>query len=70
MSSIEGSSSEIVDDHTPLRKYVTEVKKNWMGGGNWHWNCSYYLKTFNGSYSRVKAHLMPISEQDKNMCKG
>jgi len=48
MTSIEGSSNGIVDDHTPLWKYATKVKK-------------YCLEILNESNSRVKAHLMRIS---------
>ena len=68
MTSREGSSSEIVDNHTPLWKYVTKLEKIGRGGENWRWKYSYYLKTFNGSYSRVKAHLMQT--KNKNVGNG
>jgi len=34
MISMEGSSSEIVEDHTPLWKYVTKLEKTERGGQN------------------------------------
>ena len=53
-------SSETVG--TPLWKYVTKLEKVSVGGGNVAFRCNYCEKTFKGSYSRVKAHLLKLSK--------
>jgi len=57
MTSIEGFLSGPMDDHTPLWKFVTKLKKlkgeEEIGSGN----VVIAFESFNGSYSRVKAHL-------------
>ena len=68
MTSMEGFSSLIQDDHTSLWKYVTEVEKVGRGGENWRRKCSYCGSTFSSSYSRVKDHLMQISGVGIKMC--
>ncbi|XP_075640296.1 putative transcriptional regulator tpeD [Castanea sativa] len=45
----------------PLWKYVTKLEKAAAGGGNVTFKCDYCEKTFKGSYSRVKAHLLKLS---------
>ncbi|XP_075659254.1 uncharacterized protein LOC142629158 [Castanea sativa] len=45
----------------PLWKYVTKLEKAAAGGGNVTFKCNYCEKTFKGSYSRVKAHLLKLS---------
>ena len=45
----------------PLWKYVTKLEKASVGGGNVAFRCNYCGKTFKGSYSRVKAHLLKLS---------
>ena len=52
-------SSETVG--APLWKYVTKLEKASVGGGNVAFRCNYCEKTFKGSYSRVKAHLLKLS---------
>ncbi|KAM3682215.1 hypothetical protein ACJW30_12G056500 [Castanea mollissima] len=51
-------SSEAV---APLWKYVTKLEKAVAGGENVTFKCNYCEKTFKGSYSRVKAHLLKLS---------
>ena len=53
----EKSTEEVV----PLWKYVTKLEKASVGGGNVAFKCNYCEKTFKGSYSRVKAHLLKLS---------
>ena len=53
-------SSETVG--APLWKYVTKLEKASVGGGNVAFRCNYCEKTFKGSYSRVKAHLLKLSK--------
>ena len=52
----EKSTEEVV----PLWKYVTKLEKASVGGGNVAFKCNYCEKTFKGSYSRVKAHLLKL----------
>ena len=51
-------SSETVS--APLWKYVTKLEKTSVGVGNVAFRCNYCEKTFKGSYSRVKAHLLKL----------
>ena len=46
----------------PLWKYVTKLEKARVGRGNLVFRCNYCEKTFKGSYSRVKAHLLKLSK--------
>ena len=56
----EKSSAETAA--APLWKYVTRLEKASVGGGgNVSFKCNYCEKTFKGSYSRVKAHLLKLS---------
>ena len=56
----EKSSAETAA--TPLWKYVTKLEKVSVGGGNVAFRCNYCEKTFRGSYSRVKVHLLKLSK--------
>jgi hypothetical protein len=44
----------------PLWRHVTKVKAMGAGGGSWEWKCNLCKKdrTFKGSYTRVKAHIL------------
>ncbi|XP_075640207.1 uncharacterized protein LOC142611947 [Castanea sativa] len=44
----------------PLWKYVTKLEKASGGVGNVTFRCNYCEKTFKGSYSRVKAHMLKL----------
>ena len=52
-----------IEFDAPLRRYVTRVSggKTMGRGGNTTWTCNFCKKLFNGSYSRVKAHLLKRS---------
>ncbi|XP_054781897.1 uncharacterized protein LOC129289109 [Prosopis cineraria] len=64
------SINELQKDGTPLWCYVTLVNKNRdiPGGGNRYWRCNYCNKEFNGSYSRVKWHLLKTSGKGIAIC--
>ena len=62
----EKSSAEIAA--APLWKYVTRLEKTSVGGGNVSFKCNYCEKTFNGSYSRVKAHLLKLPKFGIQAC--
>nr|XP_023919017.1 uncharacterized protein LOC112030572 [Quercus suber] len=55
----EKSSTETAAAH--FWKYVTKLEKASVGGGNVAFRCNYCEKTFKGSYSRVKVHLLKLS---------
>ena len=44
----------------PRWRHVTKVKAMGAGGGSWEWKCNLCKKdrTFKGSYTRVKAHIL------------
>uniref|UniRef100_A0A7N2LH57 BED-type domain-containing protein n=1 Tax=Quercus lobata TaxID=97700 RepID=A0A7N2LH57_QUELO len=52
----------------PLWKYVTRLEKASVGGGNVSFKCNYCEKTFKGSYSRVKAHLLKLPKFGIQAC--
>jgi len=56
-------------EYYPLWKYVTKVKQ--MGSsGMWKWKCNLCknVKTFKGSYTRVKAHILNEEIKGINVC--
>jgi len=61
------SNEEVPNDEAPLRQYVNKVEKplgsTIKSGGNTHFKCNYCGVVFLGSYSRVKAHLLKISNK-------
>ena len=52
----------------PLWKYVTRLEKASVGGRNVSFQCNYCEKTFKGSYSRVKAHLLKLPKFGIQAC--
>ena len=70
VTSIETSPSsneEVPNDEAPLWQYVTKLEKplgsTSKSGGNTQFKCNYCGGIFLGSYSRVKAHLLKISNK-------
>ena len=63
-----GTKSLEQDDHTPLKKYITYLEGRSKGGGNAKWRCEFCKMEFQGSYFRVKAHLLKISGQGIRVC--
>uniref|UniRef100_A0A803LF75 DUF659 domain-containing protein n=1 Tax=Chenopodium quinoa TaxID=63459 RepID=A0A803LF75_CHEQI len=59
------NSSESMKDLYPLWKFVVKGDKISGGGGNYNWKCNFCGEVKNGSYTRVKAHL--LSEQGKGI---
>jgi hypothetical protein len=47
-------------EYYPLWRHVTKVKAMGVSGGSWEWKCNLCKKdkTFKGSYTRVKAHIL------------
>ncbi|GKA25224.1 putative zinc transporter protein [Tanacetum coccineum] len=68
-SSSESVSSSQSTDKAPLWDYVTRVSKAVEKGGTWKFTCNFCEETKQGSYSRVRAHLLQISKQGIATCK-
>ncbi|GJV08765.1 hAT dimerization domain, ribonuclease H-like domain protein [Tanacetum coccineum] len=47
-------------DQPPLWEYVTKLEKQGAAGGVWKFQCNLCSETRQGSYSRVRAHLLGI----------
>ena len=47
------------DETKPLWRYFTKIRKT-PGGGNYMVNCTLCDFEFNGSYTRVRAHLSKL----------
>ena len=65
-------NEEVPNDEAPLWQYVTKTEKppgsTVKSGGNTHFKCNYCGGVFLGSYSRVKAHLLKISNKGIRVC--
>ncbi|CAL2266067.1 unnamed protein product [Prunus armeniaca] len=59
-SSEDSSHAQSIDESAPLWKYVTKVESSKKVGGNISFTCHYCQSMFQGSYSRVKHHLLKI----------
>ena len=58
MASQEQSSSS---DQPPLWNFVSKVEKLAGAGGSWKFKCKFCSETKQGSYYRVRAHLLGIT---------
>uniref|UniRef100_A0A803KP61 HAT C-terminal dimerisation domain-containing protein n=1 Tax=Chenopodium quinoa TaxID=63459 RepID=A0A803KP61_CHEQI len=60
LCNVSGSSnsSESMKDPYPLWKFVVKGDRISGGGGNYNWKCNFCSEVKNGSYTRVKAHLL------------
>ncbi|GKB01179.1 hypothetical protein Tco_0829223 [Tanacetum coccineum] len=59
MASQEETQQE-TQDQPPLWEYVTKLEKQGASGGVWKFQCNLCSETRQGSYSRVRAHLLGI----------
>ncbi|PWA91238.1 hypothetical protein CTI12_AA092440 [Artemisia annua] len=64
----QGSSSTDLDQ-PPLWAYVTKLEKLGATGGAWKFKCDVCQDVRQGSYSRVRAHLLGITGQGIKVCK-
>ncbi|GKD51872.1 hAT dimerization domain, ribonuclease H-like domain protein, partial [Tanacetum coccineum] len=62
-------SSQETQDQPPLWEYVTKLEKQGKGGGVWKFTCNRCSETRQGSYSRVRAHLLGIKGTGIATCK-
>ncbi|CAA7040561.1 unnamed protein product [Microthlaspi erraticum] len=68
-----GSSSSTPDQSdsegtAPLWKYVTKLDKQGLTGGTWKFECTFYKIIRQGSYSRVKGHLLAVPQSGVAAC--
>ncbi|MCL7023250.1 hypothetical protein MKW94_023325 [Papaver nudicaule] len=68
--SMTGSSDQDGSTVTeaPLWRHVVKLDKAPGGGGNRSFRCNFCNTVYNGSYSRVKAHLLKIKGQGIRIC--
>ena len=63
---------EVLNADAPLWQYVNKLEKppgsTSKFGGNTHFKCNYCGGIFLGSYSRVNAHLLKISNKGIRVC--
>ena len=57
-SSSSSNVSSKDEENSPLWKYVNRLEKTGDGGGNWKWICNFCGEQKQGTYTRVKAHLL------------
>jgi len=65
--SIPSHAIEKEDETKPLWRYVTKLRKT-PGGGNNMIKCSLCDLSFNGSYTRVRSHLLKITGAGVRIC--
>jgi hypothetical protein len=56
--------NEIYDPRYPLWKYVKKIENNGPDGGNAVIECTFCGKQISDSYTRIRAHLLKIPNQD------
>ncbi|KAG2279755.1 hypothetical protein Bca52824_050975 [Brassica carinata] len=56
-------------EEAPLWNYVTKLKKSGVNGGTWKFKCNICNEDRQGSYSKVRAHLLGIKNQGIVVCK-
>ena len=66
-ASSPSQAKEQDDDIKPLRTYVTKIKSV-GGGGNYEIKSNICDFTFNGSYTRVRAHLLKMIGKGVRVC--
>jgi hypothetical protein len=57
-------------EYYPLWRHVTKIKQMDGSGGSWEWRCNLCKnkKTFKGSYTRVKTHILHARVQGVEVC--
>ncbi|GJW11324.1 hypothetical protein Tco_1577151 [Tanacetum coccineum] len=61
-------SSDTDRDQPPLWEHMTKLQKIGASGGAWKFSCKFCGETRQGSYSRVKAHLLGIKGFGISLC--
>ncbi|XP_038999122.1 uncharacterized protein LOC120124534 [Hibiscus syriacus] len=68
-SGSESISTSQNENLSPLWNYVTKIEKRETVGGTWNFRCNICGETRNGSYTRIKAHLLQIRGEGVAICK-
>ncbi|GAA0171292.1 hypothetical protein LIER_41123 [Lithospermum erythrorhizon] len=70
-SSGNGSANNSLSrtEEPPLWNYVIKLEKQGVAGGTWKFKCKLYNERRQGSYSRVKAHLLGLKGHGITLCK-
>jgi len=73
--SVVSSAPRVVEvskqqEYYSLWRPVTKVKARGASGGSWEWRCNLCKKdkTFKGSYTRVKAHILHEGVKGVDVC--
>ncbi|KAG2279757.1 hypothetical protein Bca52824_050977 [Brassica carinata] len=66
-----GASDNVdnASEEAPLWNYVTKLNKSGVKGGTWKFKCNICNEDRQGSYSKVRAHLLGIKNQGIVVCK-
>ena len=69
VASLRAPQASKTHDYYPLWKYVTNIQQM-PGGGTWEWRCNLCKnsKTYKGSYTRVKAHILHEGVKGVDVC--
>ncbi|CAG7894958.1 unnamed protein product, partial [Brassica rapa] len=67
----QGASDNVdnASEEAPLWNYVTKLEKSGAKGGTWKFKCNICNEDRQGSYSRIRAHLLGIKNQGIAICK-
>ncbi|XP_057999043.1 uncharacterized protein LOC110673033 [Hevea brasiliensis] len=69
-NSTSGTSSNTREEEfSPLWRYVTKLEKTGEGGCNCKWICNFCGQEKQGTYTRVRAHLLKITGKGIGVCK-
>ncbi|CAN6880086.1 unnamed protein product, partial [Brassica oleracea] len=67
----QGTSDNVdnASEEAPLWNYMTKLEKSGVKGGTWKFKCNICNEDRQGSYSRIRAHLLGIKNQGIAICK-
>ncbi|XP_048594911.1 uncharacterized protein LOC111200150 [Brassica napus] len=67
----QGASGNVdnASEEAPLWNYVTKLEKSGAKGGTWKFKCNICNEDRQGSYSRIRVHLLGIKNQGIVICK-
>ncbi|XP_050370238.1 uncharacterized protein LOC126788300 [Argentina anserina] len=68
-SGVVDPTYEFIDDKAPLWKFVKKIQKQ-GNGGNCKWQCNFCNLFYNGSYTRVRCHLLKEGTSGVASCTG
>ncbi|KAF2559592.1 hypothetical protein F2Q68_00015542 [Brassica cretica] len=63
------ADSSTQTEDAPIWNYVTKLEKSGAKGGTWKFKCNICNEYRQGSYPRIRAHLLGIKNQGIAICK-